>query len=115
MTQLDLLSYPASPGFKREGTSQQAAEAIKPSAATLREACLLRLALSYGHGLTTDECADAMGESCLSVRPRFSELRAMNLIEDTGSRRKNASGRNAVVWRLTETRSNAAPSAGNAS
>ena len=107
MTQLDLLSYPASPGFKREGTSQQAAEAIKPSAATLRASCLAYVNVGP---ITADECAALISESILSIRPRFSELRAMGLIEDTGSRRKNASGRNAVVWRLTSARSNAAPS-----
>jgi hypothetical protein len=34
-----------------------------------------------------------------AVQPRFSELRKLNLIVDSGDRRLNAaSGRNAIVW-----------------
>lgn len=99
MTQLDLLSYPASPGFKAEGTSKAAAESMKPTAATLRATCLGWLHYWPDQGRTADECAEEMGESVLSVRPRFSELHALGLIVDTGQRRPNKSGRNAVVWK----------------
>jgi len=34
-----------------------------------------------------------------AVQPRFSELRALGSIVDTGERRQNDSGRNAIVWR----------------
>lgn len=99
MTQLDLLTYPHAPGFKAEGTSRQAAESMKPSAATLRATCLGWLHYWPDRGCTADECAEQMGESVLSVRPRFSELHALGLIVDTGERRLNASGRRAVVWK----------------
>lgn len=49
--------------------------------------------------LTTDECASLLEESVLSIRPRFSELRALGQITDTGDRRLNDSGRRAIVWR----------------
>lgn len=97
MTQLDLLTYPNSPGFKVPGTSQEAAEAVKPTAATLRAECLRAL---WMHAATADEVATYLGESVLSVRPRIAELHALRLIEKTGERRKNASGMSATVWRV---------------
>jgi hypothetical protein len=101
MTQMDLLSwtprYPAVPGSKAAGTSTEAAEAMKPPAAWLR-AKALNMLRSAGD-LTADECASLLNETVLSIRPRFSELRALNLITDTGDRRINDSGRRAIVWR----------------
>lgn len=96
MQQLDLV-YPGSPGFKTSGPSQEAAEAMKPTAATLRAHAL---AVLERGPKTADEVADAMRESILSVRPRLSELRATGAIVDSGLRRLNASGKNATVWRV---------------
>jgi hypothetical protein len=53
-------------------------------------------------GITADECAEIMREGVLSIRPRVSELHADNLIFDTGARRKNRSGKSAIVWRVRE-------------
>jgi predicted ArsR family transcriptional regulator len=53
-----------------------------------------------GQGLTADECAKALHESVLAVRPRLSELHTDGFIEDSGQRRPNLSGHSAVVWRL---------------
>ena len=89
--------YPQAPGSKRDGTSQEAADAMADKAATLRAA--VRAALRVDK-LTADECAAVLGQSVLSVRPRVTELFKMGLIEDAGERRKNASGRNATVWRM---------------
>jgi len=101
MTQMDLLDwtprYPVTPGAKVSGTSQEAAEAVRPRAGIVRAKVLATLR-STGP-MTTDECADVLRESVLTIRPRFSELRALGLIEDTGDRRQNDSGRNAIVWR----------------
>jgi predicted ArsR family transcriptional regulator len=88
--------YPNTPGAKREGTSADAAEAMADKAATLRAA--VRAALRVDR-LTADECAAVLGHSVLSIRPRVTELFKMGEIEDAGERRKNASGRNAIVWR----------------
>lgn len=99
--QLDLLAwtprYPAVPGSKAAGTSSDAAEAMKPRAGILR-AKVLDCLREYGP-MTADECADALRESVLAIRPRFSELRALGLVVDTGERRENDSGRRAIVWR----------------
>lgn len=97
--QLDLLAwqprYPNVPGHKREDTSRAAAEAMRPKAGILRDkvlACLRK------QPMTADECADTLRETVLTIRPRLSELRALDLIIDTGDRRQNDSGRNAIVW-----------------
>jgi hypothetical protein len=57
----------------------------------------------HPEGATADEIAAAIKRSPFTVRPRVVELgpRHMNLIEDTGARRPNAtSGRSAAVWRV---------------
>lgn len=98
MTQLDLLTYPNQPGFKSPGPSQEAAEAMKPTAASLRAAC--HGVLKSTHGLTADEVAGVLDESILSIRPRITELKEMGIVEDSGVRRLNASGKRATVWRV---------------
>jgi predicted ArsR family transcriptional regulator len=98
----DLFSYPSSPGFKTPGTSQEAAHKIQGKASALRDQ-VERLFLT-GATLTADECAEALHESVLAVRPRLSELVAKGLIvksfqDGKPERRKNASGLSAQVWR----------------
>ena len=91
------MTYPESAGFKTEGTSRLAAESIKISAKTLRE-YVLRTLINHPDGMTTDECASFLRESLLSIRPRFSELLNRGMIQDSGRRRSNHSGRFATVW-----------------
>lgn len=103
MTQPSLFSvqparYPHGAGSKVEGPSREAAESINPHELWVR---VLRCLRDHGP-LTADECADLMCKSVLSVRPRFSELHALGQIEDSGERRKNASGKHATVWRVKE-------------
>lgn len=90
--------YPHVPGYKRTETSAAAAESVKPRTELLRNRILSLLTPALQ--LTADEAADLLGESVLSVRPRFSELRELGKITDTGVRRPNESGRSAIVWRL---------------
>lgn len=93
---MDLFTYPQVAGFKRTETSQAAAATV--SAPRLRQLCLDQLRL-YG-SMTADECAANMRRDKLSIRPRFSELRNLGKIEDTGQRRTNESSKRAIVWRL---------------
>lgn len=91
--------YPDKPGFKEATTSRAAAQSMEPHAARLRRQCLDAL---KRHGpATADEIASVLDLSVLSVRPRFSELNADHFISDTGTRRPNASGRSAKVWRAS--------------
>lgn len=92
-------SYPHAPGAKRRDTAKRAAREMKPKAPTLRDQCL-KVFRESGRALTADEVARALGKSVLSIRPRVAELANMKLIEDSGERRENASGKDAIAWRL---------------
>lgn len=86
--------YPRSPGFKKRGTSSEAAAKVrKPNETHKRILELLRQKPS-----TADEIADLLGLSVLYCRPRFSELASKGLICETGERRRNESGLSASVW-----------------
>jgi hypothetical protein len=91
--------YPIDPGYKGTDTSFDAAESMKVNAGTLRKYVIEELKVSPA-GLTADECADRLRESILSIRPRFSELRNFGLIQDSGKRGLNRSGKHAIVWIL---------------
>lgn len=98
MEQLDLLAYPQAPGWKAEGTSRDAARAVKPRARGLREKVL---ALLKDFALTADEVAAKLGEEPGTIRPRCTELHTEQppQIYDTGRRRPNKSGLMAIVWK----------------
>lgn len=49
--------------------------------------------------LTSEEVADILKINLVSVSPRFRPLAEKGLIVDTGHRRKNRSGRSAILWR----------------
>ena len=98
MEQMQLSFYPKYPGYKAEGQSREAAERIDTKAQSLKRRILGFMKLNC-QGYTADEIAGYFKESVLSIRPRFSELLAENLIFDTGQRRFNASGVKASVWR----------------
>lgn len=93
--------YPHTPGAKGpDGTSQAAAEAIRPSVSHLRHLALRTLG-QLGTA-TVLETVPVAGVTRESLQPRFSELRAMGLVEATGERRRNPSGKSAAVLRLTD-------------
>lgn len=84
---------------RRTDTSQAAAEAITAEAPRLRELVLRAIrAAGRADGLTADEAAHRLRRSVLTIRPRVAELARENLIADSGARRRNASGRSAIVW-----------------
>ncbi|WP_294390347.1 hypothetical protein [uncultured Sphingomonas sp.] len=92
----DLFRYPAAPGAQDRDTSRAAADAIAPKAQILRHMALD--VLERSNGLTADQVAARLGMSILSIRPRITELSRMGKVRDTGERRRNASGKNAIVW-----------------
>lgn len=96
MTQLDLLSYPVTAGYRQTDTSREAAE--RTDAAGLRAKVLQEF--RRRGAMTADECAASLRLSILTVRPRCTELKALGKLADSGTRRPNASGRNAIVWRV---------------
>jgi predicted ArsR family transcriptional regulator len=94
---LDFTLYPAIPGSQPRDTSEAAADSMRDSAPTLRAKAL---EVIRRRPSTADEVAYALDVTVLSARPRVTELFKMGLIEDSGDRRPNSSGRNAVVWRM---------------
>lgn len=95
----DIETYPLRPGHKaKTGPSAEAAASMQRDSATLRSDCL-RWIIQHGDS-TADECADGLGESVLSIRPRFTEMLRLGEIMDSGERRKNRSNRSATVWRV---------------
>ena len=93
--------YPDEPGAKgTDGTSQAAAMAMAPSVSHLRRLAMRMLA-RLGEA-TPLEAVAASGVTRESLQPRFSELRAMGLVEPTGARRRNPSGKSVSVLRLTD-------------
>jgi predicted ArsR family transcriptional regulator len=97
---LDFTLYPNVPGSAPIDTSEDAAESMRESAPTLR-AKALEVLWQFGPA-TADEIAAKLGKAVLAIRPRVTELFKMGEIEDTGSRRRNASGRRAVVWMVRQ-------------
>lgn len=94
----DAARYPNAPGYKERTTSKEAAKKMGMKACNLRGDVLAELERVWPAGLTADETAAVLGKSVLAVRPRFTELRELNLILTTTARRKNASGMSAIVW-----------------
>jgi predicted ArsR family transcriptional regulator len=91
-------AYPQSPGFKARETSRAAAESVSNAACVRGK--VLRAIRRLGDA-TADEVAAHLNIDRLTVRPRCSELSAMGKIIDSGVRRKNGSGRNAIAWVVT--------------
>lgn len=92
----DLFRYPHRPGAQDRDTSQAAADHAATSAGLLRNKALG--VLEHSNGLTADEVAGRLGLSILSIRPRITELSRLGKVRDSGLRRRNVSGRNAIVW-----------------
>jgi predicted ArsR family transcriptional regulator len=90
----DLFTYPHAPGAQDRDTSRAAAAEI--DAPLLRARALA--VVERSNGLTADEVAGKLGLSILSIRPRLTELSRLGKVRDSGQRRPNASGRNAIVW-----------------
>lgn len=95
--QMDLLSYPERPGFKSDGTSKEAAQAISSTTEMARGQ--IRKLLWQSQPMTADEIAHELGWTVLFCRPRVSELHKMGAIKKVG-RRRNASGLNAWTWSI---------------
>ncbi len=79
-------------------TSIEAAAIAALGASALRR-LVLRTLYNHPENLTVDQTCAVTKRPRYSLQPRFTELRDMGLIRDTGERRLNASGASAKVWR----------------
>lgn len=78
-------------------TSRAAAESIAPTVATKREAVLAYLRRCGVHGALDQQINRYFGWQGTGC-PRRCELVERGLVVDSGQRRKNVSGKSAVVW-----------------
>ena len=81
-------------------TSEAAAEAIEPTAGSLR-AVVLDWLRANPSGWTDDEMQVALNMNPSTQRPRRIELIASGHVYDSGKKRATRSGRNAVIWKST--------------
>jgi hypothetical protein len=95
------LLYPHYPGSRGVPTSDEAAEAIAPRIGRLQSLVFAAITKAGDGGLTADEVADTLQMDRWSVQPRTTELRLRDLIEDSGQRRRNRTGKRAIVWTAT--------------
>lgn len=91
-------SYPDAPGHRNIDTSMEAASDLAPKVGPLQRIALGAIRNAGCFGLTSDELMAIMGMERWSVQPRTSELKRKGLIRDSGLRRRNASGKHAIVW-----------------
>lgn len=96
MNQPDLFAWPAAEG--KTDTSREAAKKCKPT--YWRGRVVQAFREHDGDGLTADECAEILGASVLTIRPRFTELYQRGYIERTEQRRRNRNGSTVAVYRL---------------
>lgn len=90
--------YPHAAGHRDVETSIEAARSIDIATGHLQRIALQAIRAAGARGLTTHELADAARIHRDALQPRVSELRARGLVHDSGSRRRNATGKNAIVW-----------------
>jgi len=81
-----------------QGTSSSAYASIRSAMAQL-ERVVMAVLDEYPNGLTVDEVCALAEYPRYSLQPRFTALKDRRVIRDTGLRRPNVSGRNAIVWR----------------
>lgn len=86
-------------GYKRDGTSADAADAVAPCASTIRARALAAFRQTSA-GMTADEVAERIGLEFVSVRPRVTELHTAGWIKKTDERRIGRFGKTQAVWRL---------------
>lgn len=94
--------YPDAPGHRGVETSIEAGESVAPKIGRLQRITLDVIAGMRAHGRTSDEAAEACGMDRWSIQPRVSELRKKGLIADSGQRRRNVTGKQAIVWTLPQ-------------
>ena len=97
-----MAEYPDAPGHRGIDTSIAAAEDIAPKLGRLQAMALAAIRAAGANGLTADELAAELGMDRWSVQPRTSELREKRMVADSGRRRRNCTGKAAIVWTIPE-------------
>ena len=90
--------YPDAPGHRNVDTSIAAANALAPRLGRLQRMAVTAIRDASLYGLTADELAARLHMDRWSIQPRTTELKRKGLIRDSGQRRPNATGKQAIVW-----------------
>ncbi len=90
--------YPDKPGHRVVDTSIMAGAALASKLGRLQRMVHAAIAGAGLHGLTADEVAASLQMDRYSIQPRTSELKLKDLIIDSGQRRPNRTGKQAIVW-----------------
>ena len=90
--------YPNAPGHRNVDTSVAAADALKPNLGRLQRIVLEAIQHAGEHGATPEELAEQLGLERYCTQPRTTELKIKGCIRDSGQRRTNGSGKQAIVW-----------------
>lgn len=90
--------YPQSPGYRAQPTSAEAARAVAPFAANVRDQIMAAFRAAGANGLTADEAGAKVGVDPFTARPRVTELLRMGLICKSSDRRPSSNGRSSIVW-----------------
>lgn len=90
--------YPDAPGHRGVQTSVEAGEAIAPDLGRLQRMAERAIRAAGDKGLTADELAARLGMARWSIQPRTTELQRKGFIQDSGHRRRNVTGKRAIVW-----------------
>jgi hypothetical protein len=93
-----MTNYPDTPGHRNVETSIAAADALAHKLGRLQRMAKSAIADAGTQGLTADELAARLNMDRWSIQPRTSELKRKGLIRDSGQRRRNATGKLAIVW-----------------
>lgn len=94
---MDLFQYADAFARRRDpATSKAAAASISP---TPLEAAVYGALLAHGP-MTTHELSEVLRLSLVTVSPRLRPMADRGLVEDSGTKRLNPSGRQSIVWKV---------------
>lgn len=83
-------------------TSRAALASMGSQADTLRAISYRLIHEAGARGMTALEVVDASGRDRWGIQPRISELVSAKRVIDSGRTRTNPSGRQAIVWIVTD-------------
>ena len=90
--------YPDAPGHRGVATSIAAADDLAPKLGRLQRLGEEAIRAAAFYGATADELAECLDVSRWTIQPRTTELKLKGLIVDSGLRRRNCTGKSAIVW-----------------
>lgn len=93
-----MTNYPNAAGHRNVDTSIAASEALNPQLGRLQGVALAAIREAGARGMTTEELAKHLHLDRSSIQPRTSELKRLGRIKDSGNRRLNETGKQAIVW-----------------